>query len=84
MTKELPVIPGFPRGWKIIEAYQQTGTPRLWIVLCEKTDNRPHDEQYVTWRADTEGGGCYWGHYNDDLGKAREDFASRVLSHGRE
>lgn len=67
-------IKSFPRGWKVLRAsrFHNEG-----MVLCEKDDDRKADTQYVTWRVDYVGGGCYLGFYTDDRIAARHNFAQR-------
>lgn len=71
-----PQIKGFPPGWRILK-HKMCPCAREAIVLCEKDDARPHDTQYVTWEADLVLGGCYHGHYTNDLAQAEADLVQR-------
>lgn len=75
-TQDHPQIKSFPPGWKII-AHKMRHCGNEAIVLCEKSDGRQDDTRYVTWEADLVNGGCYHGHYTEDLVEAQRDLAER-------
>lgn len=69
-----------PPGWRILERRDCT-CGREAFILCEKSDQRPDDTRYVTWEADLVHGGCYHGHYTEDLDEAKADLANRYTRH---
>lgn len=69
-------IRGLHPGWTIID-YKICGCGREAIILCEKSNDRPEDTQFVTWETDLVNGGCYSGHYFEKEPIARVDLAQR-------
>lgn len=71
-------IPSFPRGWKILNSWEQESDPRGGVVLCEREEHEKFNSNFVTWMYNRIEGGCFWGHYFVNEKEARVDYSDRI------
>lgn len=71
-----------PRGWRLLDSRICSCGDEAF-VLCTKSDDRPHDTNFVTWEVNLRDGGCYHGHYDEHEDVARLDLQQRFDRHER-
>ena len=64
-----------PNGATIIGRFWCGSAFDCWVILA----SQPCGEgvEYVTWRADDDGN-CWWGHYNNTLTDAVQNYTTRI------
>lgn len=70
-------VKGLPAGWRVLQMARSTQHPQDAFVLCERDPHREVGDNFVTWYANLEMGGCSSGHYHESLRDAEADFNRR-------
>ncbi len=73
-------VKGLPAGWRVLQLARGQNNPSDAFVLCERDPPEDAEMNFVTWRANLEMGGCFLGHYFDNLRSAESDFNKRKVS----
>jgi hypothetical protein len=76
---DIPRIKGLPGGWNPLFFQEcQCGHDHDAVVLCERTrEDGDHGTRYVTWWVNMDLGGCFNGHYADELEEAMIVYSKR-------